>query len=141
MEVVAKSDFLRISPRKLNLVAQSIKGLKVTYALEVLKNLNKKAAKFLILTLKQGLGNAKNNFNLSNEDLIIKNIQVGKGIIIKRGKEVSRGQFHQILKRTSNLKIYSALLLSLCILFSKMLFYIFNSGSFIQKLPFSKRHR
>jgi len=106
MEVVAKSDFLRISPRKLNLVAQSLKGLKVTYALEVLKNLNKKAADFLILTLKQGIGNAVNNFNLDKESLIIKKIEVGKGPILKRGRPVARGQWHPILKRTSNLKIF-----------------------------------
>jgi len=106
MEVIAKSDFLRISPRKLSLVAQSIKGLKVTYALEVLRNLNKKAADLLILTLKQGIGNAVNNFNLDKESLVIKKIEVGKGPILKRGRPVARGQWHPILKRTSNLKIF-----------------------------------
>jgi large subunit ribosomal protein L22 len=106
MEIIAKSDFLRISPRKLNLVAQSIKGLKATYALEVLKNLNKKAADLLILTLKQGIGNAVNNFNLDKESLVIKKIEVGKGPILKRGRPVARGQWHPILKRTSNLKIF-----------------------------------
>jgi len=106
MKVIAKSDFLRISPRKLSLVAQSIKGLKVTYALEVLRNLNKKAADLLILTLKQGIGNAVNNFNLDKESLVIKKIEVGKGPILKRGRPVARGQWHPILKRTSNLKIF-----------------------------------
>jgi len=106
MEIIAKSNFLRISPRKLNLVAQSIKGLKATYALEVLKNLNKKAANLLILTLKQGIGNAVNNFNLDKEGLVIKKIEVGKGPILKRGRPVARGQWHPILKRTSNLKIF-----------------------------------
>jgi len=106
MEVIAKSDFLRISPRKLNLVAQSIKGFKATYALEVLKNLNKKAADLLILTLKQGIGNAINNFNLDKESLVIKKIEVGKGPILKRGRPIARGQWHEILKRTSNLEIF-----------------------------------
>jgi len=106
MEIIAKSNFLRISPRKLNLVAQSIKGLKATYALEVLKNLNKKAADLLILTLRQGIGNAVNNFNLDKESLVIKKIEVGKGPILKRGQPVARGQWHPILKRTSNLKIF-----------------------------------
>jgi len=106
MEVIAKSDFLRISPRKLNLVSQTIKGLKATYALEVLKSLNKKAANFLILTLKQGIGNAVNNFSLDKESLVIKKIEVGRGTILKRGQPVARGQWHPILKRTSNLKIF-----------------------------------
>jgi len=106
MEVIAKSDFLRISPRKLNLVARPIRGLKVVYALEVLKNLNKKAADFLILTLRQGIGNAVNNFNLDKESLVIKKIEIGKGPVLKRGRPVSRGRWHPILKRTSNLKIF-----------------------------------
>jgi len=106
MEIIAKSDFLRISPRKLNLVAQTIKGLKAVFALEVLKNLNKKAANLLVLTLRQGIGNAVNNFNLDKESLVIKKIEVGKGPILKRGQPVARGRWHPILKRTSNLKIF-----------------------------------
>lgn len=106
MEVIAKSDFIRISPRKLNLVAQTIKGLKVNFALEVLKNLKKKAANPLILTLKQGVGSAVHNFNLDKESLVIKKIEVNKGPILKRGQPVARGQWHPILKRTSNLKIF-----------------------------------
>ncbi len=105
MEIIAKSDFIRISPRKLNLVAQTIRGLKVGYALEVLKNLNKKAAQPLILTLKQGVGNAVNNFKLDKESLLIKRVEVGKGPILKRGRPVARGQWHPILKRTSQIKI------------------------------------
>ncbi|MGB9706850.1 MAG: 50S ribosomal protein L22 [Microgenomates group bacterium] len=105
MEVVAKSDFIRISPRKLNLVARLIKGLKAAYALEVLKNLNKKAAKPLLLTLKQGIGNAVNNFKLDKESLVVKNIEIGKGPILKRGRPVARGRWHPILKRTSHIKV------------------------------------
>jgi len=105
MEIIAKSDFIRISPRKLNLVAQTIRGLRVGYALEVLKNLNKKAAQPLILTLKQGIGNAVNNFKLDKENLVIKKVEVGKGPILKRGRPVARGQWHPILKRTSRLRI------------------------------------
>jgi len=105
MEIIAKSDFIRISPRKLNVVAQTIKGLKVLYALEVLKNLNKKGAEPLILILKQGVGNAVNNFKLDKESLVIKRVEVGKGPILKRGRSVARGRWHPILKRTSQLKI------------------------------------
>lgn len=103
MEVVAKSKFIRISPRKLNLVAETIRGLKVDYALEVLKNINKKAAKILITVLKQGMANAVNNFKLEKDKLIIKRIEIGKGPILKRIRPVARGQWHPILKRTSHI--------------------------------------
>ncbi|MGB9911419.1 MAG: 50S ribosomal protein L22 [Microgenomates group bacterium] len=106
MEVIAKSKFLRISPRKLNLVAQAIKGLKASYALTVLKNLEKKGAVFLEKTLKQGIANAVNNYHLEKESLTIKKIEVNKGPILKRGRPVSRGRWHPILKRTSHLTIY-----------------------------------
>lgn len=105
MEIIAKSEFVRTSPRKLNLVAQTIQGLKASYALEVLKNLNKKAAGFLLLTLKQGIGNAVNNFKLDKESLVIKKLEIGKGPILKRGQPVSRGRWYPILKRTSHIKI------------------------------------
>lgn len=105
MEVIAKSNFVRISPRKLALVAASLKGLRAVYALEVLKNMNQKGAKILSIVLKQGIGNATNNYGLEKEKLMIKTIEIGKGPILKRGRPVSRGQWHPILKRTSNIKI------------------------------------
>lgn len=105
VEIIAKSDFVRTSPRKLNLVGQTIRGLKAIYALEVLKNLNKKAAEPLLLTLKQGIGNAVNNFKLDKESLVIKKLEIGKGPILKRGRPVARGQWHPILKRTSHIEI------------------------------------
>lgn len=103
MEIIAKSDFIRSSPRKLNLVAAAIRGLKATQAIEILKNINKKAAEPLLLVLKQGIGNAANNFKLDKKTLVIKRLEIKKGPILKRGQPVSRGQWHLILKRTSHI--------------------------------------
>lgn len=105
MEIIAKTEFVRISPRKVNQVAQLIRGFKASYALEVLRNMKKKATEPLLLTLKQGIGNAVNNFNLDKESLVVKKIEIGKGPILKRGQPVARGQWHPILKRTSHIKI------------------------------------
>ncbi len=105
MEVVAKSKFIRISPRKISLVADVVRGLKATQAMEVLKNVKKRAAKPLLLTLKQALGNALNNFKIDKESLVIKKLEIGKGPIYKRGRPVSRGRYHPILKRTSHITL------------------------------------
>ena len=105
MEVIAKSKYIRISPKKLNLVAAAVTHLPVSEAKMILANLDKKGARPLLLTLKQGEANAVKNFGLSSETLIIKSIEIGKGPTYKRGRPVSRGQWHPILKRTSHIKM------------------------------------
>ena len=70
MEVVAQAKFVRQTPRKLRLVADEIRGLEATEAEIILKSLNKKAARLLLKTLRQGMANAENNFDLKREDMI-----------------------------------------------------------------------
>jgi len=103
MEVLAKSKFIRHSPKKLNLVAGVIRGLSALKAEEVLTKLNQKGSRFLLLLLKQGIANAVKNFGLEAQTLKIKKLEVTKGPSYKRGRPVSRGQWHPILKRTSHL--------------------------------------
>ncbi|MFH1841036.1 MAG: 50S ribosomal protein L22 [Candidatus Shapirobacteria bacterium] len=105
MEIRAESKNVRISPRKVRLVAELIKEKKVELAMDLLKNLNKAAAEPLRLTLKQGIGNAVHNFKLSKESLVVKSVEVGEGVIMKRWRPVSRGQAHSIKKRTSQIKL------------------------------------
>lgn len=105
MEVVAESKYIRISPRKVRLVANVIRHLPVEEVLGILSATNKKAAKPLLDTLKQGIGNAVNNFKLNKENLVIKEIQIGEGPVFKRWQAVSRGQAHRILKRTSHIRL------------------------------------
>ncbi len=104
MEILAKSSFVRASPQKLRLVAEKICGQKAKLALTFLSQAGKKG-KVLKETLKQGIANAKNNFNLAEEDLKIKEIQINEGPIYKRWQPVSRGQAHPIKKRTSHIMI------------------------------------
>jgi len=105
MEIVAKSTYLRISDQKLSLVARLLVGLTTGHALGVLKNLPQKGAAMLSLVLKQGIGNAVNNYHLGKDSLVIKSIEVCRGPALKRGQPISRGQMHPILKRTSHIKI------------------------------------
>lgn len=105
MEIAAESKHVRISPRKMRLVADLVRGLPVQEAMDILIHLNKRAAKPLLLTLKQGIGNAVNNFSLEKDDLLIKRLEIGKGPTYKRGRPVSRGIWHRILKRTCHIKM------------------------------------
>lgn len=103
MEVISKSNFIRISPRKLRLIADALRGLKTSLALVALENLNKRGAKPMLLTLKQGIANATNNFKLDKSQMIIKKLEINEGPTYKRWIAVSRGQGHSILKRTSHI--------------------------------------
>lgn len=105
MQVKAKSKHVRISPRKMRLVADLIRGLAAQEAVTVLSHLDKKAAKPLLLTLKQGIANAVNNFNLKKENLLIKSLEIGKAPTLKRGRPVSRGIWHPILKRACHINL------------------------------------
>ena len=102
MEVIAKSKYIRISARKMRLVADLVRGLKVNETLDILNHLNKKPAHVLLLILKQGIGNAVNNFGLQKDNLLIKKLEIGEGSTFKRGRAASRGRWHPILKRTSH---------------------------------------
>ena len=105
MEVIAQSKYVRISPKKMGLIAAAIRGLPVAQAEKILIHLDKRAAKPLLLTLKQGVANATNNFSLIKESLVIKRLEVNKGPTYKRGRVASRGMWHPILKRTSHIKM------------------------------------
>jgi len=105
MEVVSQAKFVRQTPRKLRLVADEVRGLGVTEAEIILKSLNKKAARLLLKTLRQGMANAENNFNLKKEDLKIKRLEIGEGPRMRRYRFVAKGRVHQVLKRMAHVKI------------------------------------
>lgn len=108
MEIVAKSTFIRQTPRKLRLVADQIRGLNVLKAEAVLQSLNKSAARPLLKTLRQGIANAENNFNLKKEDLKIKRLEIGEAPRMKRYRFVAKGRVHQVLKRMSHIRMVLA---------------------------------
>ena len=105
MEIVAKSKFVRISPRKVALVVKAISGLAPQAALDKLQFVTKSASLPLTKLLKSGLANAQNNAKLKMEDLSIKKIEVSPGPSFKRWRPISRGQAHPYKKRTSHLTL------------------------------------
>jgi len=92
----------RQAPRKVRLVADLLKGKKVDAAKLELSFLSKRAAKPLMELLDSAIANAKNNFQTDKENLIVKNIRVDKGIVLKRFTPRARGSASRINKRTSH---------------------------------------
>ncbi len=94
---------IRISPKKLRVVAAVIRGQDVSEALNFLKFAPKKWADILYKILYSAVANAQNNDGQKLENLYIDTVSVNKGIVYKRGNPVSRWRMHPILKRTSNI--------------------------------------
>ena len=97
--------YIRISPKKLNLVADLVRGMKVEDALTFLEHTPKKAAKFLHKGINSAASNAESNFKQNRDSLLVSQLIVTKGPMLKRGYPVSRGRYHHIYKRTSHLVV------------------------------------
>ncbi len=100
---VAKS--LRVSPQKLNLVAQLIRGKKVDRALADLTFSHKRIAKDVKKTLQSAIANAENNHSLDVDQLIVAEAYVGKNLVMKRFHTRARGRMGKILKPFSQLTV------------------------------------
>jgi len=83
-EAMAKATTLRVSPRKLNLVAQSIRGLKVQRALNELEFSHKRIARDVRKALYSAISNAENNHNLDIDSLVVAEAYVGKNLVIQK---------------------------------------------------------
>ena len=96
---------LRTSPRKLNLVAQSIRGLPVQKALNELDFSAKRIAKDVRKALYSAISNAENNHNLDIDSLVVAEAFVGKNLIMKRFHARARGRASRIEKPFSEITI------------------------------------
>ena len=104
-EAKAVARMLRVSPQKLNLVAQLIRGKKVASALADLEFSRKRIAKDVRKCLESAIANAENNHDLDVDDLVVAEAHVGKAIVIKRFTPRGRGRMGGILKPFANLTI------------------------------------
>jgi large subunit ribosomal protein L22 len=101
MNITAKLNDYRQSPRKVRLVAGLIRGKKVEEAIDILTLTVKRASDPVIALLKSAIANAKNNFSLSAEDLFVKALTVDNGAILYRRMPRARGVAYPIRKRVS----------------------------------------
>lgn len=98
----------RQSPRKVRSVANLVRGKSVEHALNTLNFLSKKAADPLYGLLMSAIANAKNNFNIEKDNLVIKELRVDAGYILKRRMPRARGSSFPINKRTSHVNLVLA---------------------------------
>ena len=104
-EAQAIARMLRVSPQKLNLVAQLIRGKKVNIALADLEFSRKRIAKEVRKCLQSAIANAENNHDLDIDELVVSQAHVGKGLVIKRFHARGRGRAGKIMKPFSHLTI------------------------------------
>jgi large subunit ribosomal protein L22 len=103
--ITAKLNYLIMSPRKVRIVAKSLKGLNVSQAEKQLLFSNKKASKIILKLLKSAISNAKNK-GYDEKELYIKNIIVNEGPKhLKRYYPKARGRVGQIIKKMSHIEI------------------------------------
>ena len=104
-EAYAVARMLRTSPQKLNLVAETIRGLKVQDALNQLEFSPKRISSDVRKCLNSAIANAENNHNLDIDELIVSEAYVGKNLVMKRWRPRARGRIGRIVKPFSQLTI------------------------------------
>ncbi len=104
-EAMAVARNLRVSPQKLNLVAESIRGKSAEAALSELTFCKRRIAGDVKKTLQSAIANAENNHQLDVDRLFVAEATVGKAIVMKRFKPRARGRAGRIMKPFSNLTV------------------------------------
>ncbi|MDR0671859.1 MAG: 50S ribosomal protein L22 [Oscillospiraceae bacterium] len=105
MEARAHLRYLRISPRKVQIVGELIRGKDAKTAQAILKHTPKAASEPLLKVLRSACANAENNFEMSADDLIVSEVLVGPGPTLKRISPRAQGRAFRILKRTSHITV------------------------------------
>ena len=105
MEASAHLRYVRISPRKVSIVGELIRGKDTKTAMAILKHTPKAASSLLTKVLKSACSNAENNHAMDADDLIVSQVLVGAGPILKRMMPRARGRAFRINKRTSHITV------------------------------------
>ena len=105
MEAKAHLKYARISPRKVKIVLDLIRGKDVAQAMAILKNTPKSASEYLTKLLRSAVANAENNFNMDASKIYVSECFVCPGPILKRIMPRAQGRAFRILKRTSHVTI------------------------------------
>ncbi len=105
MEYIAIAKNIKISPRKMGLVVDSVKKKNLKQALSILSVMEKRAAKPLKKTIESAISNAVNNFKASREALLIHDINVTSGLSLKRHHFAARGRVRPYKRRASHIRV------------------------------------
>lgn len=104
MQVISTQKFVRMSPRKLRLVADLVRGKRVPDVLEFAPFVEKRAMKPVLKVVRTAAANARAR-GVDSAELTIKSIEVGEGPKLKRFRAVSRGQAHGYVKQMSHIRV------------------------------------
>lgn len=105
MASVAKLKYARISPQKARLVADQIRGLPVDSAINLLAFSNKKAAQIIKKVLDSAIANAEHNDAADVDELIVQQVMIDEGPVMKRFRPRARGRANKIIKRMSHVTV------------------------------------
>jgi large subunit ribosomal protein L22 len=105
MEAKATLKYARISPRKMKIVLDLIRGKDAGVAMAILKNTHKSASEYLVKLLGSAVANATNNFSMDETKLYVSECFVCPGPTLKRIMPRAKGSADRILKRTSHVTI------------------------------------
>ncbi len=105
MRVIAQAKTLRISPQKVRLIADQVRGQPVEDALNILAYSPQKAAALVSKVLESAIANAEHNEAADVDELKVGEIRVDAGVTMKRMRPRARGRGNRILKRTSHVTI------------------------------------
>ncbi|RJR29316.1 50S ribosomal protein L22 [Candidatus Microgenomates bacterium] len=104
MQAISTQKFVRMSPRKLRLVADMVRKMKPSEALETLPFVPKRAAEPMLKTIKSAVANAT-VLGMSPDSLVFKEVLVSEGPKLKRFRAVSRGRAHGYVKQMSHIRV------------------------------------
>jgi large subunit ribosomal protein L22 len=105
MDVTSTHKYIRMTPRKVRLVVDTVRGKPVKQALDMLKYMNRAAAREVAAAVKSAVANAEQNAHLDPEDLYIADIRADEAPTAKRWQPGPRGRANPILKRTSHITV------------------------------------
>ena len=105
MEVKAKATYVRISPRKVQIVLDLIRNQPADKAMAILRYTPKAACEPVTKVLKSAMANAENNFNMDTAKLYVATAHVAPGPILKRIQPRAQGRAYRINKRTSHITL------------------------------------
>ena len=101
----AEHKYARISPRKVEIICNMIRGKDAALALALMENTPKAGCELMIKVLKSAMANAENNFEMDPEKLYVAVAYATGGPILKRGMPRSHGRMYRINKRTSHITL------------------------------------
>mgnify|MGYP000720270638 CR=1 FL=1 len=105
MEAKAYLRYVRISPRKVQIVCDLIRGKDVGTAMAILMQTPKAASEPMLKLLRSAIANAENNHGMNTDKLFVKEVHVGPGPVMKRVMPRAQGRAYRILKRTSHITL------------------------------------